>query len=99
MLVALSACSVISRHCDAPVLLPKSPPAELGIKYTPTCQGFVLDFDSRFWFATNNEDAVKLCDPGDSVMLIDANHIQYVRSNGTSIPLGSPAHEHRLGCA
>jgi hypothetical protein len=98
--VAVAGCTILpGRNCSAPVLHPKSIPAELGVKYAPTCQGFVLDFDTRFWFATSNEDAAKLCKPGDTVTLIDTDHVRYVRSDGTLIALGSPTREHHLGCA
>jgi hypothetical protein len=100
LLVILTGCYVLpARKCDAPVIYPKSPPAQVGVKNTPSCQDYILDFDAKLWFTPHNEDAPKLCGPGDTVMLVDPTHVQYIRADGTSIEVGSPAHSHRMGCA
>ena len=99
--IGVSACSLPlpSRDCGAPTIYPKSQPVTEGVKYTPVCRGGTLDFDGRLWFPRNNEDAPKLCSPGDTVTLADHSHINYVRTDGSVVQFGPPAREQRLGCA
>jgi hypothetical protein len=59
----------------------------------------VLDFDAQLWLTSNNEDAERLCRPGDSVTLVDPSHVIYTGADGSAIKVGSPTREHRLGCA
>jgi hypothetical protein len=59
----------------------------------------VLDFDAQFWFTSNNDNARKLCGPGDTIKLVDPSHVVYTRPDGSAIEVDSPAREHRLGCA
>lgn len=97
--LTLSACTLWTRPCDAPVLYPKSAPAQVGVTYAPTCQGYVLDFDAQFWFTNSNQDAEKLCGPGDTVKLVSPSQVAYTRADGSTIQVGAPARSHRLGCA
>jgi hypothetical protein len=97
--LALNACTLWERPCSAPILHPKSLPAQVGVSYTPTCQGYLLDFDAQLWLTSNNEDAERLCRPGDSVKLVDPSHVIYTGADGSAIKVGSPTREHRLGCA
>ena len=99
LLLVTGGCYVAERHCDAPTIYPKSQPADVGVTYTPTCQGYTLDFDAQLWFTTSNEDAVKICSAGDTVTLIDPTHIRYVRADGSSLQFGPPVRQHQLGCA
>jgi hypothetical protein len=100
-LVAFCACTLPlpARDCGAPIIYPMSQHADTGVAYTPSCLGYTLDFDARLWFPTNNDDALKICSPGDTVTLIDTTHVRYVHSDGTLVAIGPPVLKHRLGCA